>query len=157
MRTYEVRKKMMIAQYQWGVFRREYDRVKRGYDKWQAHIQERAEKEGLRYFTYDDLYNDYIIGAIDKKTFFLQRKLYNKIVADNWHRAEKLEWLEKNGEQYRQEYEAQKQLYEEALRRDERKDAIKYRNKKNGIKRRTYDFTKRISKYNMPKHLKGQK
>lgn len=153
MRAYEVRKKMMVAKYQWGLFRSELKKQKKKYDNWKANQGWRMEKDGLEYDSYDDLYNDYIIGKIDKKTFFEQRKLYNKIIADNWQRAEKIEWLEKNCEKYRVEYEALEQLYQEEKRREQQVRYDRYENKVNGYRKRYYDPTKNISKYNFP-HFK---
>lgn len=151
MKAYDVKKKMMVAQYQWGFFRSELKKQKAKYEHWKSNQQNRAEKEGLKYFSYEELYEDYIIGAIDQNTYIRQKKLYNNIIADNWQRADKIEWLEQNCEKYRIEYEALKELYESELARQHRKHDIKYLNKKNGYRKRTYDMTKNRSKYNQPK------
>lgn len=155
MRAYDVRKKMMVAQYQWGLFRTELKKQQAKYEHWKANQKNRAEKQGLNYLSYDDLYNDYIIGAIDKKTFFEQRRLYNFIIADNWQRADKIKWLEAECEKYRVEYEALAKLYEEESRREKKIRSKRYENKINGYRKRTYDPTRNISKYNFPKR-KGE-
>lgn len=63
----------MVAQYQYGLFRGELKKQRKKYDNWKANQNARAEKMGLNYLTYEDLYNDYIIGKIDEKTFHYQQ------------------------------------------------------------------------------------
>lgn len=151
MKSYDVRKEMMVAKYQLGLFNTELKKQQNKYDNWKANQKARAEKAGLKYFSYDELYNDYIVGAIDEKTFWRQRKMYNLIIADNWQRADKLKWLQVNVERYGRKYEALERLYEETKRKEKKKANRKYANKINGYRKRTYDPTRNRSKYNQPK------
>lgn len=151
MRAYDVRTKRDIAKFQWGLFRRELTRVERNTAKWKANQPNRAKNAGLHYMTYEELYEDYIIGNIDEKEFYWQRKLYNTIIADNTHRYAKMEWLRKNCEHYRREYEALDRYYTEVKRKEKRKENQRYRNKINGKKKMYYDPHKRRSIYNQPK------
>ena len=151
MKPYDVRKEMMVAQYQLGLFNTELKKQQKKFDNWKANQKTRAENAGLKYLTYDELYNDYIVGAIDEQTFWRQRKLYNLIIADNWQREDKLKWLQVNVERYGRKCEALERLYEETKRKEKKKVDTKYRNKKNGYRKRTYDPTKNRSKYNQPK------
>lgn len=151
MKSYDVRKELMVAKYQLGFFSSELKKQQAKYAHWKENQKNRAEAAGLKYFTYEDLYNDYIVGAIDEKTFWRQRKMYNLIIADNWQRADKLKWLETNVERYRRKYETLEKLYDEAKRREKKLSNIKYQRKVNGYRKRTYDPTKNCSKYNQPK------
>lgn len=150
MTPYEVRKEMRVAQYQWGLFRSELKKQEAKYIHWKENQKTNAEREGLVYFDIDALNEDYILGAIDEKTFKQQRKLYNRIIADCWQRAEKLEWLRENEAYYRRNYEALEALYQEKKREASRKSTAKHYRKVTGIKKRTYDSTKRRSKNNQP-------
>ena len=156
MKSYDVKRQMKVAEYQWKLFSKEYDRVKAGRDKWLANQKQNAERFGLNYLNYEDLYNDYIIGAIDRKTFILQKKLYNRYIADNRQRAEKLEWLGKERDKYGQKYESLKRYYEECKRREKQVYAKRHYKKVNGYRKRYYDPTRNISKYNFP-HYKERK
>lgn len=156
MDMYELRTQLMIAKYKWGFFRSEIKKQEKKYANWKANQKPRAERLGLEYLVWDELYEDYIIGRINRQTFARQKKLYNLIIADNWHRKEKLDWLHKEGEKYRREVEAWEKYIAEEKRRKKNEQEARYQRKKNGIKRRTYDMTKNRSKYNQPKK-KGEK
>lgn len=151
MASYDIRKEMMVAKYQLGFFNSELKKQEKKFEHWKANQRNRAENAGLKYFRYDDLYNDYIVGAIDEKTFWRQRKLYNLIIADNWQREDKLKWLRVNVERYGRKYETLERLYKEAKRKEQKRASQKHFTKKNGYRKRTYDPTKNCSKYNQPK------
>lgn len=150
MTEYEVRKLMMIAQYQYGMFKTERKKQEAKYEHWKANQKNRAQQMGLKYLDRDELSDAYILGAIDEETFKKQRRLFNLIIADCWHRAEKLDWLRENEAHYQREYEALARFYEEKKKDNQRAAYRKYMAKKNGIRKRTYDVTKNRSKYNQP-------
>lgn len=151
MTDYELRKAITLAKWKWDFFQKPLDKKEKEYEVWMATREEQAEKRGLKYMDFEKLYEDYIIGAIDEQTFKRQKKLYHTVISDNIHRREKMEFLRKNAEPYKREYEALLEYKEQRRRNRKKARSDRYLRKLNGKKKMYYDPTKNRSKYNQPK------
>lgn len=156
MTNYELRKAITLAEWKWKYFQKPLDIKEKQYEEWMATREEQAEKRGLKYMDYEELYNDYIIGKIDEVTFKRQRKLYHTVIADNIHRREKIAWLREQAYRYKKEYDALVRYKEELKRNAKKRRQDRYIRKINGRRKMYYDPTRNISKYNQPKYERNK-